>query len=111
MDSIKVSTIGNTGDGKQITVVTDGNDPNYVVSIFTPVAALVIRYIHIWLTVFSALLAAGMTTDLLPARDFLTLCETCAKLSISGATVDLIKNLITIFGKLEGKYPIVTGSV
>jgi hypothetical protein len=31
--------------------------------------------------------------------------------ALAPAAIDLGKNLITIFGKLEGKYPLLTGNV
>lgn len=57
------------------------------------------------------LLSAGMTTNLIPSSDFIHLVFKCATLSLAGAALGLLKDIVTIFGKLEQKYPLGTGSV
>jgi hypothetical protein len=45
------------------------------------------------------------------ANGFGHLVLTCAGLSVAGAGFGLLKELVTVFGRLEGKYPLLTGSV
>jgi hypothetical protein len=46
-----------------------------------------------------------------PAPDFAHLVLKCMSLAVAGAVVLSLKDLVTIFGKLEGKYPLLSGSV
>lgn len=87
------------------------NQPNLLVTVVTPIAAVCIRFINTYLTVLTGLVAAGMTSDIIPHTDFFELVVSCAGLSIAGAGVGLLKDLVTIFGRLEGKFPLLTGNV
>lgn len=85
--------------------------PNVVVNFVTPLLAIVIRFINAYLTTLVGLVAAGLSSNIIPASDFASLVWKCAQLSIAGAGLGLLKDLVTIFGKLETKYPLWTGSV
>lgn len=110
-------TIIGTGDGggapltTGTTAVTPDHQPNLVVTIVTPVRAIAIRFINTYLTMMSGLIAAGITTNQVPAADFWHLVIWSAKLSIAGAGLGLIKDCVTVFGKLEQRYPLATGNV
>lgn len=113
------TTIIGTGDGGFIppgTLATTPGDsqPNIIVTIVTPMFAVFVRFVHSFLTILVGLVTAGMTPagqHVLKADDFWHLVTSCATLSVAGAGVGLIKDLITIFGRLEGKYPLLTGNV
>lgn len=112
---VQVAVIG-TGDTKKLVSGTEAttpnaHQPNIVVNVVTPIFALIIRFINVFLPVFSGVLLGALGTGLIPANDFLHLVYKCAGLSLSGTAVAFIKDLITIFGKLEQKYPILTGNV
>lgn len=68
--------------------------------------ALLVRFINAFLTMLVALTSAGMTTNIIPAKDFMDLVLKCATLSVAGAGLGLMKDLVTIFGKLEQKIPL-----
>lgn len=87
------------------------NQPNLLVTVISPIAAVGIRFINTYLTVLTGLVAAGMTSDIIPYTDFLGLVTKCAGLSIAGAGVGVLKDLVTIFGRLEHKFPLLTGNV
>ena len=114
-DTMRVAVVG-TGDGGpsqtgSTTAVTPHGRPDLIVTFVAPLAAVAIRFVNMYLTIFSGLVAAGMTSDAIPAADFGQLLWKCAGLSIAGSVVGLIKDLVTVFGRLENKYPLLTGSV
>jgi hypothetical protein len=118
VEPVQVAVIG-TGDGSRlasgIEAVTPGtHEPNIVVTVITPVLAIVIRFVNGYLTAFVGLMGAAQTdagSKLLHTGDFLSMVAVCASLSLAGPSIDLVKNLITIFGRLERRYPLLTGSV
>jgi hypothetical protein len=112
---VAVTIIG-TGDGAApitgtVAVTPGPQHANLVVTVVGPLMAIAIRFANTYLTILVGLVAAGMTSAIIPAPDFLHLVLECAKLSIAGAGVGLLKDLVTVFAKLEGKYPLATGSV
>lgn len=90
---------------------TPDHQPNIVFTVISPLAAVLIRFAYDYLTMLVALVGAGMTTNVIPAADFAHLVLQCAKLSLAGAGLGALKNLVTIFGNLERKFPIASGSV
>lgn len=113
---VQVTAIGQTSQGtgsggQTIIADTPNNMPNVAVRFINPIVAVAVRFATAFLTTLSGLVLAGMVSDVIPAKDFLDLVLQCSKLSIAGAGVGLIKDLITIFKNLEGKYPLLTGSV
>lgn len=113
---VKVTVVGmGTGAGTPlvsgVTAVTPDHLPNVVLKVISPVMAIAIRFINSFLVMLVSLVGAGMTTNIIPASDFLSLVLSCAKLSVAAAGFAALKDLVTIFGKLEGKYPLLTGSV
>lgn len=118
VEPVQVAVIG-TGDGSRladgIVAATPGaHEPNLVVRVVTPIFAILIRFINMYLTTLVGLLGAAQTdagAKLLHTGDFAAMVATCASLSLAGPSIDLLKNLVTIFGKLEGKYPLLTGSI
>lgn len=115
VEPVIVSMIG-TGDGGHLptgTIATTPGEhqPNVIVRVVTPIAALGIRFANAYVTTLVGLLTVGVTTDALPAADFAHLVVKCASLSLAGPGVALGKDLITILGRLERKYPLLTGNV
>ena len=118
--AVTVSVIG-TGDGSGLSpsidktvAVTPDHQPNLIVQVIPPVTAITVRFVNLYLTVLVGLIVAGMTPEggkLLYTRDFIHLVTLCGSLAFPGAAVGLIKDIITVFGRLEGKYPLSTGSI
>lgn len=114
VEPIVVPVIKGTGDGsiKNGTIAeTPGAQPNLIIQAIQPLTAIAIRFAHSYLVTLSGLVVAGAATDIIPAGDFLALVGKCATLSLAGAGIGLLKDLVTVFGRLENKYPLLTGSV
>lgn len=90
---------------------TPDHQPNIVVHVVTPVVAILVRFANAYLTTLVGLLSVGITTNALPASDFWHLVLKCSALSVAGPAFALLKDLLTIFGRLEQKFPLMTGSV
>lgn len=87
------------------------SQPNLLVLVVSPIAAILIRFANTYLTVLVGLVGAGLTSDAIPYSDFFDLVLRCAGLSVAGAGLGLLKDCATVFGRLETKYPLLTGSV
>lgn len=87
------------------------HQPNLLITVISPIAAILIRFINSYLTVLVGLVAAGMTSDVIPYTDFLDLLLRCAGLSVAGAGLGLLKDIVTVFSGLERRYPLQTGAV
>jgi len=115
MTPVKVTVIG-TGDGLSAGTLakTPASQPNVLIEVVSPLVAIVVRFINLFLTILVGLVAAGMTpagSATLGAGDFLHLLQTCAWLALPGAGLGALKDAVTIFGKLEQRFPLSTGSV
>ncbi len=113
---VSVTIIG-TGDGGAplpcdgTVIQTPGAQPNLIVQVVTPIVALVIRFLNVYLGMVIGLLGTAMTSNAIPAPDFAHLFMKCAGLAIGGAVVLSLKDIVTIFSGLEKKFPLATGSV
>ena len=115
VEPINVAVIG-TGDARRLPTGTVAETPgehmpNVVTKVVTPIVALVIRFINVFLPVFSGILSAAMVTNMIPATDFLNLVAKSASMAFAGTCMAFMKDVITIFGKLEQKFPLLTGNV
>lgn len=111
---ISVAAIGTgTGDGgvTKTELVTSGKEPNVILTVVRPLFAILIRFINSYLTMLVGLVGAGMVSNIIPASDFIHLVTKCGILSLAGAGFSFLKDLVTIFGNLEKKYPLLTGSI
>jgi hypothetical protein len=112
---VPVTIIG-TGDGGSPSLAgtiatTPGQQPNLLVVVVTPLAAITVRALNNFFTMLVALVGAAMTSNVIPASDFWHLVLKCATLSVAGAGLGALKDIVTIFSKLENKFPLLTGSV
>lgn len=118
VEPVQVTVIG-TGDGSKLAsgieaVTVGAHEPNIVVTVVGPMRAIALRFVNAFLAQLAGLLVAGMTpagSRLLYTSDFVHLVLVCASLSLPGAGLSFIKDLVTVFGRLEQKYPLLTGSV
>lgn len=112
---VEVTVIGTGTGASPLTTGTTGttpdHQPNILVTVISPLMAILIRFANAYLTMLVGLITAGMATNIIPASDFLHLVKACAQLSVAGAGLGLLKDLVTVFGGLERKYPLATGSV
>lgn len=111
---VPITVIGGTSTGHQLTsgvVKTEGLQPNLLVNVVNPLVAILVRFGHTLGTLMVGIITAGMVSDVLPVEEFTDLFWVALKLSFSGAAVGAIKDVITILGKLEGKFPLLSGGV
>jgi len=111
---VRSSTIsgGPTPIETGLTATTPGtNQPNLLVTVISPLVAVSIRFANTYLTILVGLVSAGLVSDVIPHADFLSLVATCASLSVAGAGVGLLKDCVTIFSRLETRYPLLSGNV
>ncbi len=100
--------------------ITPGtHQPNIVVQrIITPFVAITVRFAN----TFATSVLGFMTLQMVPAGsnqvmlaihglDFYHLLLTGAGVALAPAGYDLLRNIVTILGKLEQKYPLMTGTV
>ncbi len=110
---VNLAVIGSTGDGglKSGTAITAPGQPNVVYQVIGPVFAILIRFIKTYLTIFLAIIGAGFTTDVLPWHAFSDLVAVSWKLALSGALLNLGKDVLTVFTDLEKRFPLLLGNV
>jgi hypothetical protein len=124
MEPVQVSIVGSgTGHGGSLmppsgTIAeTPRGQPDLVVNIVRPSVAVAVRFIHVFLTTFVGVIgaagigAANIGPELLAAGNFGEVMKTAALVAASSAGVGALKDIITVFGRLENKYPLVTGSI
>lgn len=125
MDDVKVVAVSTGGGnalqpGTQVEVVTPAAQPNIAVQVIGPVAAVAARFGHLYLVTLLGIVTAGLatgttdpnnTTALLHYTDFADLVWKSAAFSVATPAIGLLKDLVTIFGKLEQKFPFLTGQV
>ncbi len=115
VEPVKVAIVG-TGDGGlpasgTIATTPGSHNPNLIVEVISPIVALIVRFLNVYIGSLVGLLAAGMTSNAIPASDFWHLFLKCASLAVAGAVVLSLKDIVTIFAGLEKKFPLGSGSV
>src|SRR5262245_2945594 len=94
--------------GSSVTAVTpSSHQPDFHVQVISPLLAVFVRVAYAFLLSYVGLLTAAMTPEgqrHLYTSDFVHLLRTCADLSLPIAGLGLLKDMLTIFQKLEGKY-------
>lgn len=104
-----------TGDASRladVVIETPGpHQPNLIVQAIPPVVALVVRFAKTFTIAWLGIVTGAMSSTILPFTDFQDLALKACSLSVAGAVIGLGKDLITIFGRLEQKYPLLTGNV
>src|SRR4051812_11612140 len=100
-----VASVVGTGDASRLQNGTMAEtpgaaQPNVIVKVIPPLAALAVRFGNAYVTTLLGLLAAAQVGhDAIPSKDFGHLLLTCAGLSLAGPVVDLLKNMVTILGR------------
>jgi hypothetical protein len=120
-EPIKVAVVAGTGDGglphdmhDQVLATPGSAVPNVVVKVVPVALALFVRFGNAYFTTLVGIVTAGLTTygsEIMPSSDFADLVWKSSLLAVSGPSVAFLKDLVTIFGKLEQKFPLMTGNV
>lgn len=115
---VAVTIIGtSTGDGPLVPATgtiakTPGaHQPDLIVTVVTPLMAIVIRFANVYIGSLAGILAGAMASDVIPAADFVHLFRACAGLALGGAVLLSLKDVATVLTGLEKKFPLLTGSV
>lgn len=127
MDEVKVVAVGGAGTGLQpgteVKVETPAGQPNASIQVVGPLVALFVRFGHLYFLTLSGIIGGAITAHALAGSDttqqqllihyadFGDLVWKSAQLSLAVPGVGLIKDLVTIFGKLEQRFPFLTGNV
>lgn len=115
MEDVQVSVVGGTGSGglESGMAETAPGQPDVRLNIVSPLIAIGVRFGHSFLVSFVGVLtAAGIGgADILAATDFSGVVRTGAWIALSVGGMGLLKDLVTVFGRLEGKYPLISGSI
>ena len=110
---VQITVVG-TGDGlvDGATGKTPADQPNLIISVISPALAILVRFLNVYIGTIVGLLAAAMAdSSAIPAPDFWHLLVKCAGLAIGGAVVLSLKDILTIFARLETRWPLLTGNV
>lgn len=124
MDDVKVVAVGGSGTGmfpgQQLEGVTPAGAPNVAVQVVGPIVAIAVRFGHLYFLTLSGIIGGALAAHaigdpnaqpLIHYADFGDLVWKSAQLSLAVPGVGLIKDLVTIFGKLEQRFPFLTGNV
>lgn len=112
---MRVALIG-TGDGQGLPSGTvaetpGAHQPNVAITVITPVVAILVRAINTFLTTLVGVITAEATTNVIPWSTFTDMVTKGALVALAPTALGLLKDCITIFGRLEQKFPLATGSV
>lgn len=116
------TVIGSLGDNVPTTgtvaISPGAHQPNVIMNIVTPTMAITVRFLRMFLTSVMGFLTLSMVPTggsqvmtAIHALDFYHLVLTAVGVSLAPAVLDLGRNLVTVLGRLEQKYPLATGSI
>jgi hypothetical protein len=115
VEPVKIAMVG-TGDGSRLPTgtiaTTEGeHEPNLIVKVVTPALAIAVRALNTFFTVMSGAVSGIGVTNVIPFSDFTDLLRKAAVVAVFAVLIGVIKDCATIFGRLEGKFPLLTGNV
>lgn len=117
MEDVKVVVAAGSGTGlhpgQEISAVTPGHAPNIAVQVIGPAMAVLVRFLHLFGLTWLALMATGGMTgqEILPWTDVQQLATKCGYAASITAGMGAAKDIVTLLGKLEQRFPFLTGNV
>lgn len=124
IEPMKVAIVSGAGTGEGGNPITTGTvgttpdrHPNVVFTVVGPIRAIAIRFVNSFLAGFVGFLSGAPLIDkvagmqLFEFSDLQDLVVKSAVAALAPAIIGLLKDLVTIFGKLESKYPLLTGNI
>lgn len=116
---VQVTMIGTgTGDGgapmRNGTIAeTSGTQPNVKLRVVRPFVAIGVRAIHLFIaTLLGAVTSASLIgKDFIPFTDFWDLVMKGSMVAATATALGFLKDLGTVFKRLEEKYPLLTGNI
>jgi hypothetical protein len=111
---VTISIVGTgtgTGGGMAPTpsgtvAVTPGDQPNLRINVVPPVVAIAVRFIHMFFVTFASLIG-GDALDIIDLGGL----QMKALVALSAACGGAVKDLVTVFSRLEGRFPLLSGSI
>ena len=97
--------------GATVLAVTPDSHPNYVITVVSPLVAILVRAANVYVVTLLGILPTAMATDLIPAADFWHLLIKCSGLVLGGTVLMILKDIATVLSGWEKKFPLATGSV
>jgi hypothetical protein len=91
------------------TLQTKHGQPDIVITVITPLVAILVRAAKAYLQTLLGLLSAsafGMAATVLPAGDFLHTLTICAGLSVASGVMSLLTNVSVLLTALGDRFPI-----
>lgn len=91
------------------TLQTPHGQPDIVVTVITPLMAILIRAAKAYVQTLVGLLAAGglgIASSMLPAGDFMHTLKVCAGLSVASGVMSLLTNVSLLLTALGDKFPV-----
>ncbi len=85
--------------------------PDLIVRAVTPLVAITIRFLNVYVGSLVGILTGAMASDVIPATDFWGLFGKCAGLALGGSILLLLKDVTTVLSGLEKSHPLASGSV
>lgn len=110
---VVVAGVGELQPGTRVEAVTPGQQPNIAVQVIGPAVAILVRFLHVFGMTWLALMATGGATgqEILPWNDVAQLATKCAYAASITAGFGAAKDLVTLLGRLEQRFPFLTGQV
>ncbi len=114
-----IAIIGSTGTGTgtggaPITTGTVGTTPdhmpNTVYQVVSPLVAIAVRFAHLFGKTLLASITVG-SSGLIPLGDFPHVFHASLEFALATAVVGFLGDCITIFSRLEQKFPLATGAI
>lgn len=88
---------------------TPPGHPDVVVTVITPLVAILVRAAKAYLQTLLGLLSAGtlgMASNVLPAGDFVHTLKVCAGLSVASGVMSLLTNVSVLLTAIGDRFPI-----
>ena len=93
-----------------MTATTASNHPDVIIKVVQPLMIILVRATRVFLQTLLGLMTAGtVAPKALPAADFLHLVILCSSLSVAASGICVIQNAIELLGKIDQKYPTLSG--
>lgn len=91
------------------TLQTPYGQPNVVLTVITPLMAILVRASKAYIQTLLGLLSAsafGMASTVLPAGDFMHTLKVCAGLSVASGVMSALTNISLLLTALGDKFPV-----
>lgn len=106
---ITALVVSGTADKMGQTLSTPPGQPDIVITVITPLVAIIVRASKAYVQTLVGLLSAsafGMASTVLPAGDFVHTLKVCAGLSVASGVMSALTNISVLLTALGDRFPI-----